>query len=141
MTRRGFSLVEMVLVLSVLLVVVPLVYRRIAQHSDEAAHQRWQFEVAESTRTIAEWLAADRAAQAHGGLGACSPRYVVGGAQVLTRDVSDACGGALALARQVESFEPVAGGVVVTFVRPVRPDEAARVEVFVPGTVPGVGTP
>ncbi|GDX79092.1 hypothetical protein LBMAG42_09030 [Deltaproteobacteria bacterium] len=137
--RKGFTLVELAVVITVLLVFVPAVYGMIGLRAEAAARQRWQMEVAEGARTTAEWMALDAAASAAGPLGACLPRYAVDGEgqeRVLLRELPPGCGVSQAVARQVEAISPAAGGVEVTFAKAFRPGRTERVTVFFPWPLP-----
>ena len=137
MSRRAFSLVELVIVLSVLAVVVPLVWRRMSEGEDQRALAFDHLETADEVRTVAEQVGLDgRAGERLVSsplafrIEGCEVSYLVEDS-VLRRD-GPACGGSRALARGVESLTRVPGGVDVVFALALRPDRVDLQTVFIP---------
>ena len=136
MGRRAFSLVELVIVLSILAVVVPLIWRLVSQGEDQRALALDHLETADEVRTVAAQVGLDtRAGERIGGplafrIDGCDVSYVVD-ATVLRRD-APTCGGSRALARGVESLTRVPSGVDVVFAFALRPNRIDRQTVFIP---------
>lgn len=134
--QRGFTAVELAMVLTIATILVPLVYTFGAKLEDQATHAEWQLDVADSARTVAEELALDArlgAPTPEVGFdrGACQVRYAVAGA-ALVRQASADCGGTRGLAATVEAIAWTPGGVDVTFARVLRADRVARTTLFIP---------
>ncbi len=142
MSRRGFSLVELAVVLTLTAVLLPAVYVFSRTMEDRTARGLWHLEVADGVRAVAEELRRD----AHtgeilpgGGLAftvdGCEIRYQVEHT-VLVRQASDACGGDRGLATRVQTLRRVPGGLELVFVRALRADRPHRSTVFLPLETP-----
>lgn len=111
--RRGFTLVELAIVLTILAIVTPAVFLLMRSIADDHARAVARLEDADAVRLVSESLRQDlrtgRLASAPAGLrvegpGACFPvDYRVDGS-VLVREAPAACGGAQALARRARSL-------------------------------------
>lgn len=140
--RRGFTLMEMAIVLSVAALTIPVVWNLSAQASDAAALGRWQLEAADGIRTLAEELALDARSGAptadEVGFTApdCPVRYRVIEGDLLVREAPESCGGSRGLAAFVESIAWSPGGVDVTFAFRLRPHRVQRTTVFIPVVAP-----
>ncbi len=128
MRSRGFTAVELLIVISIAAILLPIVYSIAARYEDEVAVARFQLDVADAVRTVSEELRTDAR-----GDGACDPKYVVRG-RALVR--TSTCGPDRALARWVHALEPTPGGVNLVFARPLRPHHERRVSVFIPVEAP-----
>jgi len=143
--RRGFTLFELSICLSVLALLSPVVYALLRGHEDRAAIARWRLECADGARAAAEELRLDarrgRALREGDAVGfawaGCEVSYAVNAEGALLREASPACGGARALARRVESIAWAPGGVELTFARALRPAITHRDVVFLPVVSPG----
>jgi hypothetical protein len=129
---------ELAIVLSVGVILVPLIWTFSASVTDQTTLGRWQLEAAEGVRTIAEELRLDARAgePTADGVGfqvqGCEVRYrVLEGARLVRHAPAD-CGGSRGLSRFVESVGWSPGGVDVTFARTLRPHRIHRTTVFIP---------
>lgn len=132
--RRGFTLLELAIVLTLLAVVTPALFLLMRSIADDHARAAARLEDADAVRLVSETLRQDlrtgRLAAAPAGLrvegpGACFPvDYRVDGS-VLLREAPAACGGAQALARRARSL--VMDGAVVTLVLGVEGEEPLAV--------------
>jgi len=136
--RRGFTMFELAIVLTIGVILVPLVWAWLVQEEDQARLAAWELEIARALPTVSEELMADaRLGVAMDGpsvafrRAACEVTYEVQGGSLI-RTAGEACGGTRALATRVESFAPVRDGVELTFARPLRPARTARRTVFLP---------
>ncbi len=134
-TARGFTLFELVIVLTIGALLVPIIWAFGTRVQDETALGRWQLEVANGVRTIAEELgddarAGEPAGDAVGFLSdGCAVSYRVAEGDLLLRE---GCGEPRGLSRFVESIAWSEGGVDVTFARVLRPRRVHRTTVFIP---------
>jgi prepilin-type N-terminal cleavage/methylation domain-containing protein len=140
--RSGFSLVELTVVLSILAIVVPLMWKMAARIEDQRALALDHLESAEEAQTVSEQLALDlRLGSRITGetlafrRSECEVRYRVGTEGVLIREAPAPCGGDLALARGVEVLRSVPGGVELVLALRLRADWVERTVLFFP--VPG----
>ena len=127
---RGFTLIELSLVLSLTALLVPAVF--LAWRSLEAEMTRAQrtLDAAEVVRTVGEELRLDaRSGRLAPGAveferrDACGPvRYALTSAGALLRTAPAACGGEKALASGVSGLRRVPGGVELDLRLEVRPD-------------------
>jgi prepilin-type N-terminal cleavage/methylation domain-containing protein len=138
MTRRGFTLVELMIVLSVLTLVTPLVWILATRAADNRDLALDQLSTAQEVRTVADALQQDRrAGQRWAGAplgwrrGDCTVRYHLEGT-TLIREAGPDCGGTQALATGVERLEVTSSGVHLTFARSVRPTLVHRTPIFLP---------
>jgi len=140
-SRRGFTLMELAICLTILAIVVPMLYAFGRNMEDRTALGLASLETADSTRTIAETLRLDArgarwtdatAVQLTRASG-CTVAYSVQDG-VLTRNATEGCEGPPALASRVESITRVPGGVEVVFRQARRPGptEGTRVAVRIP---------
>ena len=139
MIRRGFTLIELAICLTITAVLVPLIYAYARDIDDRSTLGIWHLDTADDVRTVAETLGRD--ARQHTGaggdplslrIGDCAVQYVVDDAQNLERRTSEPCGGTRVLARGVAALTPTAGGVDLTFARRMRVDRTHRITVFIP---------
>ncbi len=142
MNQRGFTMVELAIVVSIAAILLPLVYSFAWHLESQRALVQWNLEVADATRSLNEELRLDRRA---GGLVAgpalrfdrptCPAEYLLVD-QTLVRRADAACAGDRGLARNVGSFERVDGGVELIFVRALRPEQVHRTTIFLPLEAP-----
>ncbi len=132
---RGFTLIELAIVLTIIGILAPLVWGFSTRIEDEATLSRWTMESADALQTVSEELRADlRAGAPIAGESVavkqqgCTAAYTV----VEGSLIRSGCGTARGLARHVESFTPVPGGADLVFARRLRPDRIHRITVFVP---------
>lgn len=127
MRRRGFTLLELAICVSLLGILVPTTYAFIRTFEDRLYRASAVAESARSARAFSEELRRDlQTMQAQAGdrlvlQGACGTvEYaVVDG--VLLRKASAACGGDRPIARQAQALTREARAAVLTFGRPMRP--------------------
>ncbi len=143
MRRRGFTVTEMAICLSVLVVLVPVVYALATGLEEAHDVARWHMRCADELRTVAEELGHDARASlpvASAGVAfevpGCQVRYRISEERVLLREAGEACGGTRALARDVASLRRQAGGVELVFARRARPSLEHRSTVFIPLEAP-----
>jgi len=138
---RGFTLVELAIVLAIGVVLVPIVWTMSAKMEDQVTLAQWELDVARATRTIGEELRLETRrgtarADAVGFLRPdCEVTWDVRDG-ILHRDVSAPCGGSRGLARNVDTLRWADGGLEVTFARRLRVDRVQRATVFFPADVP-----
>ena len=139
MSRRGFTLIELMIVLACAAVIAPLVYSFSASVLDQFTLARWHMQATMGVRAVSEDLQLDaRLGQAAAGDAVafaskgCDVRYVVTDDATLVRAAAESCGGTRGLARHVESFLWVDGGIELRFARTLRPDRTRRTTVFLP---------
>jgi prepilin-type N-terminal cleavage/methylation domain-containing protein len=131
---RGFTLLELAIVLSIFTVVVPAGYLLARGLSTESEFAQHQLTVADATRAVSEELRRDAHLGALSGTtgltitstGACSPvLWRVTEDQVLRREEPETagCGGVRALARRVRSLTREGQTVRLEFEFPVSPDD------------------
>jgi len=129
--RRGFTLMELAICLSIAALLLPLLFLHGRNISESHERALFQSEATAALRTVSEELRRDAhghrlAAQGpvrfegHG----CTIDYVVRD-RVLSREATDACGGRRALAREVVELERAPHGLVLRLSRPLRPDLSA----------------
>jgi hypothetical protein len=136
--RRGFTVVELAIVVSLLALIVPALF--VYARSLEEQHARGVFavEVAEALRTVGEALRADLRggawadAQRVATTGSCAAEWAVTPSQALERRATEACGGRQALATHVAGLARVPAGVELTFELELRPGLVDRHVVLVP---------
>lgn len=136
--RRGFTLVELAIVVSLLALIVPALFVYARSLEEQHALGVFAVEVAEELRTVGEALRADlreggfvdgqRVATA----GRCGAEWVVTPSKTLERRASEACGGRQTLATRVTSLSRVPAGVELTFELELRPGLVRRHVVLVP---------
>ena len=139
MNRRGFTLVELAICLSITTLLMPLIYRYAIAIEDRSVLGLWHLETADGVRTVAEEIRLDagRSSTVEGTdlrfrTAACEVQYTLSESQVLVREATAECGGTRALARDVEALTRTAGGVDITFARIMRADRTHRITVFIP---------
>lgn len=139
MSRRGFTVVELAIVLSISIILIPLVYSGVHAIAETHALGLWHLHSAEQLRTVTEELRLDaRAGAAVQGTpltwrrGACLVSYRVDEHGVLSREADEACGGTRALATGVTALDPVEGGVELELTRILRPTRREHTRVFIP---------
>lgn len=134
MSRRAFTLVELAICLSLLIILTPMVYRYALDITDRLEVARWHLATADAARTVAEALqqdarrgplASDAVQFAQDG---CTVRYAVE-ERALVRE--DSCAGRQTLARGVEAVSREAGGVSLRFSLPLRVSRIQQQDVFV----------
>lgn len=138
--RRGFTVVELAIVLSISALLVPLVFLTARSWDEHRAAGLRQVAVADEVRSLGEAVRADRRALKFAGKGSltlqgkgpCSPvEYAVTDAQTLVRRAPAACGGETALATHVTALAHAPGGLAVTFGFEVRPGTVVPTDVFI----------
>jgi prepilin-type N-terminal cleavage/methylation domain-containing protein len=133
--RRGFTLVELMVVLGILAVFMPVAWTVLARNEDDRAVAAFHLRAAAVSRTVSEQMAVDqRSGERVAGapawtIGACEVRYSVDGGVLLREGCA---GAAVALAERVERFEATAGGWELTLALPLRPERIERVTLFFP---------
>lgn len=128
--RRGFTLVELAIVMSLSAILVPAAFMFVRHLTARAELATFELEVATTLRAVAEQVELDAARPA-----CATAKWTLDG-EALTRTASAECGGAQVFARRVRSFERVAGGAAVVFGLRVSPELTVTREVFVPGRLP-----
>ena len=135
--QRGFTAMELAIVVTISAVLVPLVWSFSAGLEDQAALAQWRIDVADSVRTVTEELRLDaRLGPPTAAVGFASPgctaTYAVTEAGLIRRG----CGPDRGLAPWVASIEWAPGGVALRFERRLRPQRVRAVTVFVPVEAP-----
>ncbi len=137
MRRRGFTLVELAVCLSLLGLVTPLIYAFGRSVEDRLSIGLWHLDVADGVRDVADALREDaRGGTAVAGQGVgfvrgdCAVVYQVDDAEVLVRRSS--CGGELGLSRGVSAMVWTAGGVALTHTFRQRPGATLQTVFFIP---------
>ena len=137
--RQAFTLVEVSAVLTCLVLLMPIVYHFATLLEEQHALALWHLETAEQVRDLSEELRLD--ARRGGAFepqavtwtrGECVVQYRWTAERTVTREASAACGGPRVLARDVERWEAVPGGVEVVFARWTRPDRVTRTRLVLP---------
>jgi prepilin-type N-terminal cleavage/methylation domain-containing protein len=126
--RRGFTLVELAICLSVSAVLVPLAWMFARSLDAHVVSGQWQLEVSQAVRTVSEQLGRDQQ-------GGCHAHYALRGTD-LVRTADAACGGEQVLATRVSRFERQPGGVQLDFERALSPERAREVRFFIPLEAP-----
>ena len=129
MRRRGFTVIELAICLTLMTILVPLVYGLMRNFENEIYRAAAEAESAQAMRAVSEEVRRDLQALElrEGGagmelVGACgSVQYAVEG-DVLFRRASAACGGDRPVARRVQGLTREPRALVVTFGRPMRPE-------------------
>lgn len=129
--RRGFTLVELAIVISVSAVLVPAAYQFVRSLTARADFAHFQLDAASTLRAVSEQLELDRLRVQCSG----EVKWSVEG-EALTRTASPACGGQQVFARGVLALEREAGGARLVLTRRVSLEVSHQVELFVPGVVP-----
>ena len=141
MRRRGFTMVELAIVTSILALTIPGLYLFARTLEEPHAIGLWQLDVADSVRTASEELRADaRTARLLPGddlrlerRGPCSPvAYVVTPGRTLRREAPAGCEPPRTVATHVVSARRVSSGVELGFALQLRPDVEHRRVVFLP---------
>ena len=138
MRQRGFTLIELVIIVTIAAVLVPIIYS-FAWHAErQVILSQWNLEVADAVRSVAEELRLDaRAGRLLDGeelrfeRDDCTVAYAIR-EHSLIRQGGPRCGGDRGLARSASSLLRVPGGVDLTFERALRPDQVHRTTVFIP---------
>lgn len=137
MKARGFTLIEISVVISISALLIPLIFLLGREVTEQYRRTQFELEVARATRTFSEELALDlrtmKRAEGDGlvllSSGACKQvRWFVSDADALLRA---ACGETRAVAKSVSGLKPVSDGIWVTFSLPVRAGQTFDVPVFV----------
>lgn len=143
MNRRAFTLVELVLVLSVLSLVIPMIYAMSRSLEDRAAQGLHLLEAADAVGTTraALRLDASRGALTTSGpvgfeLPGCTVLYTVDDAGVLVREGARGCAPPQGLARGVLAFERIEGGAELVLLQRLRPGRVLKDRVFLPVEAP-----
>ncbi len=139
MTRRGFTMVELAIVLSISVLLIPMVYA--GAQAIEEVHELalWHLRSADQLHSVAEELRLDeRGGERQPGAtlawqrGTCRVVYRVDEHGVLLREASVACGGTRALATGVTTLAAVEGGVELELTHVLRPTRQERTHLFIP---------
>ncbi len=128
MKKRGFTLVELAVVLSITSLLVPLVWMFVRQLETTLVLASWHLESAAAVRTVTEQLEGDQR-------NACHAHYALEEG-ALVRSADERCGGHVVLARGVTRFERVRGGVELTLTRRLTPTVARDDAFFLPLEAP-----
>lgn len=128
MKRRGFTLVELAIVLSITSLLVPLLWLFVRQLETTLDLASWHLESAAAVRTVSEQLEGDRR-------NTCNAHYALE-AGALVRSADEHCGGRVVLARGVSRFERVPGGVELTLARRLTPTLTRENAFFLPLEAP-----
>ncbi|MDP2269505.1 MAG: prepilin-type N-terminal cleavage/methylation domain-containing protein [Archangium sp.] len=120
---RGFTAVELAVCVSISAILVPsaFLFARTLETTQRVAS--WHLETANAVQDLDEWFQHDALRSEL----ACHVEYVVTPALLLERR---ACDGTQVLARGVQRFARVHGGVEISFVLPLREDLIRTTEVF-----------
>ena len=138
--NRGFTAIELAIVISISALVVPAIYLFDRSLEEQRAIGLWHLEVADQSRTAAEALHADRRAlnlPSRTGLrfegpGTCAPvEYAVTPGRTLVRRAPASCGGGTTLATHVTSFNRAPGGVTLKFAFELKPEQAVNTDFFI----------
>ena len=139
--RRGFTAVELAIVVSISALLVPAIYLFERNLDEHRAVGLWQLEVADQYRSLAESLQADRRAFKFAssksvirfeGAGPCAPiEYTVSDSQTVVRRGAESCGGDSTLATHVSGLKRVPGGVAISLAFETRPEQAAKTDLFI----------
>ncbi len=138
MNERGFTALELSIVLSIGVVLIPIIHSFGLHTEDQWTLGSWYLDAADGVRTVAEELALDaaRGVPSTDGvgfqIGECAVRYVVNDESKLIRQASEACGGVRGLSAFVESVSWSPGGLDIVFARRLREDRVHRRAVFLP---------
>jgi len=133
MRRRGFTMIELALCVTILTILVPTVYAFMRSFENDFYKSAAEAESAQSMRAVSEELRRDLQAfklkDGEGGMvlvGTCGGiQYVVVG-DVLFRKAAPECGGDRPVARRVQKIVREPRALVVTFARPMRPGMPAE---------------
>ena len=140
MKRRGFTAIELAIVLSISAIVIPAIYLFGRGVEERRAIGLWHFEVADEVRSLSEALKSDRRQLTFAPRGSLhlsgaddcgGVDYLLTPAHALVRRTAAGCGGERTLATHVEALTHVPGGVAVTFALETKPQREARTEVFI----------
>lgn len=127
MKRRGFTAIELAIVVSISALLVPLVFLTARSWDVHRAAGLRHVAAAEEVMTVGEVLRADRRVKGKGGCGSIT--YAVTDQHTFVRR---GCGEEAALATHVESAEHVEGGWALVFGFEARPGEVEHTNVFIP---------
>lgn len=137
--RRGFTLLELAIVLTIGTILIPLLWQFGAYMQAQQELATFELDVAEAIPTLAEELRADgRSLSAGDGGGVafardgCTVAYEVNAEAVLVRRGAGTCPSERGLSRRVESIAWTEGGVDVVFARALRPHRVQRIPIFLP---------
>ncbi len=137
----GFTLIELVIVLTISTIVVPIVFAFGRHLQDQTTLGHWHLETADAIRTVAEELRADARAGEPAPISGDAVAFTDGDGCTATYRVaaddaalirSSTCEPDRGLSRFVESIAWSAGGVDVVFARAVRPARTHRATIFIP---------
>ncbi len=127
MRRRGFTLLELAICVSILGILIPATYAFVRTFEDQLYRASAVAESARSARAFSEELRRDlQSMQVQSGdrlvlQGACGTVEYAVADGVLVRKALAACGGDHPIARQAQALRREARVAVVTFGRPMRP--------------------
>lgn len=126
--RRGFTVVELAICLSISALLVPLcfMFMRTLEARVDLAH--FHLETVEAVRTLGEQLERDQA-------GRCEVHYAVADSALL-RQAPAECGGDQVLAKRVTRFERVPGGVELTLTLRLSEHQQRDSAFFIPLEAP-----
>lgn len=144
MRRHGFTATELAIVIACMTVVLPICLHLGLQVQRQHELALWHLATADAMRDLSEDLRLDAR---RGGTAltdavgwddaTCPVRYRRDATGDVVRETPATCGGTRTVARGVESFTAVPGGVEVVFARSERPDRTHRTTMFLPfsGTI------
>ena len=134
-SRRGFTLTELAICLSLLAILMPMIYTFGLQIEDRFRIGQWHLKNADTLRTVAEALQADQQGGVLAAEGVafafddCEVRYTLDEGAIVR---SDSCGVSLTLARGVAAMSREDGGVALLLEHRLRVGQAQQQTVFIP---------
>ena len=140
--RRGFTLIEMSIVVSILAVLVPLIFMFGRSFQDAQFEAAAQVEAAAAMRAVSEELRRDLKTMAWledsglqlAGAGACKDvEYRLTEEHRVVRKGGEGCGPERVIAANVRAFQREAGGLRVVFFKRVSTSGRERVDSFFMG--------
>ncbi|MCP4872969.1 MAG: type II secretion system protein [Proteobacteria bacterium] len=137
--NRGFTLLELAIVLTIGTILVPLLFSFGLYMQEQRVLAEFELDVADAIPTLAEELRTDARAgtpSTADGVGfsrpGCEVRYFVTEEAALVREAAGGCASSRGLSRRAESIAWTPGGVEVVLARVVRPERVERRTLFIP---------
>ena len=140
MSSRGFTLVELAIVLAIFSILTPLTFMASRVLLENYRRAAFDLEVAQAARTVSEELRLDARAMrlqsfeqvVFKGPGKCDEAtWSVTAAHALIRTPKAGCGEQRAVAKSVSKVTARSGGVLITFSLPLRAELSHDVPLFV----------